>query len=199
MPRQVDHVKRRKEITAAAIRILSRGPGSQLTLRSLADELGGSITLVTHFFATREDLFVAIVDDLIQGYDEELADLEGGTDDITRLRTLLDWMSPSSRADIAKETGRVALIAHRGEQDSVEYFFDAMEKRMRQLLRSHLQPLVPRSELNVAVNFLRVVVNGVVLSAVEHPSSWSRAKQARVLDRALVAIGVGDGRAPSAR
>lgn len=191
MPRQVDHAQRRKDITAAAIRILSRGPGSQLTLRTLADELGGSITLVTHFFASREDLFKAVVDDLIDSYDAELAALEQGADDVTRLRILLDWMAPSSRADVEKETGRVALIAHRNDQDSVDYFFRAMEKRMRQLLRSHLEPLLPPETLSHGVDFLRVTVDGMVLSAVEHPTRWSRKRQERLLDTALGALGIG--------
>jgi len=190
MPRQVDHRQRRKDITAAAVRILSRGPTSQLTLRSLAEELGGSITLVTHFFANRDDLFVAIVDDLIAGYDAEIAKLEEGEDEVERLRTLLRWMVPSKRSDIERECGRVALIAHRAEHQHVQYFFDSMERRMRGLLQSHLRPLVPREELNASVDFLRATVNGIVLSAVEHPQRWPRARQFKTIDLALRGLGI---------
>ena len=72
MPRYVDPLTRRMEITSAAMRILARGGPQALTLKSLAEEMGGSITLVTHFISNRAELFTAVVDDLTESYDEEL-------------------------------------------------------------------------------------------------------------------------------
>ncbi|VXB14259.1 TetR/AcrR family transcriptional regulator [Aeromicrobium sp. 9AM] len=185
MARHVDHVERKREIAQAAIRILGRGGTSALTLKSLAEELGGSITLVTYFFSSRAEIFAAVVDDLVAGWDEELAQLEEGADAVGRLKILLEWLLPLDPEDVANESGRIALIPHRGEHASIDRFFDVMEYRMRGLLRSHLMGLVPANELEAAVSLLRATVNGVVLSTVEHPNLWSRDDQLAVIDAAM--------------
>ena len=190
MPRQVDHIARRRDITTASVRILARGGPQALTLRSLAEELGGSITLVTHFFANRADLFAAVVDDLIASYETELNELEAGADDLTRLVIFLRWMLPLSPEDVQTEAGRVSLISHRDEHASIQRFFDVMEDRMRALLRSHLEPLELSVELDVAAAFLRATVNGIVLSAVEHPDLWPAQVQLASLNIALNGLGI---------
>ncbi len=197
MARHVDHAERKREIAEAAVRILARGGASALTLKSLAEELGGSITLVTYFFSTRAEIFTAVVDDLVAGYDAELAQLEEGADPLGRLKILLEWMLPLTPEDVASEAGRIALIPHRGEHASIDRFFDVMEYRMRGLLRSHLMEVVPANRLEPAVSLLRATVNGLVLSAVEHPNLWSRDEQLAVIDSALRSLNAGvDAKAP---
>jgi AcrR family transcriptional regulator len=188
MPRHVDPIERRREITSAAVRILARSGPRNLTLKSLGEELGGSITLVTHFFANREDLFSAVVDDLIAAYDAELADLEEGAGPEERLRILLHWMLPLDAEDREQEAGRIALITHRSEHDSIEQFFAKMERQMRSMLRQHLADLDLGVDLDVATAFLRSSVNGIVLSAVEHPELWPPDAQRQAIELALQAV-----------
>lgn len=190
MPRVVDPYARRLEITNAAIRVLARGGTQALTLKSLAEELGGSITLVTHFFANRDELFVAITDELINSYDSLLDLSDQELDAYGRLRALLIWLSPVTADDVATETGRIALIWRRDEHDSIEHFFTAMEDRMRSLLRQRLEGMVPARDLDKSVAYLRAVTNGLTLSAVEHPDLWPRKQIEWVIDRALVGLGI---------
>ena len=189
-PRQIDPVQRRTDITSAAIRILARGGASALTLRSLAKELGGSITLVTHFFSTREDIFTALIDDVASGYEEELAQLEDGADAESRLRILLEWLVPLSDEDVAQEAGRIALISQRGSHAGIDHFFEVMESRVRKLLEDRLAPLLPAKEVGGAVDYLRATTNGVVLSSVEHPEVWTRERRLAVLETALRTLAV---------
>jgi AcrR family transcriptional regulator len=190
MPRQVDPVERRRQITSAAINILAAGGASALTLKSLAEELGGSITLVTHFFSSREDIFTAIVDDLANGFDAELEALEKGADAHGRLRILLEWMIPLAAEDVDQESGRIALISQRHTHQGIDHFFSVMESRVRGLLRSHLEPLVAESELPLYVDYLRALTNGLVLSSVEHPEIWTRERLVAVLDTSTRALGL---------
>jgi AcrR family transcriptional regulator len=184
MPRRVDATERRLAITTAAVRILARGGSSALTLRSLAEELDGSITLVTHFFSNRSDLFAAIVDDYVESYDAELAELERGDDAPGRLRRLLHWMLPLTPEDIEREAGRIALISMR-EDPNIDHFFVANERRARELLTSHLDTLLPPPAIPHAVDVLRSVVNGLVLSAVEHPDIWTARRQLDVIETTI--------------
>lgn len=188
MPRQVDPYQRRREITSAAIRILARSGPRNLTLKSLGEELGGSITLVTHFFANRDDLFNAVVDDLIEAYDSELAGLEEGAGPEERLRILLNWMLPIEAEDREQEAGRIAMITHRAEHTSIAQFFDKMEQQMRAMLRQHLAALDLTVDIEAATGFLRAAVNGLVLSAVEHPELWPAEAQKEAIDLALSAV-----------
>lgn len=185
MPKYVDPVARRREIADAAVRILARGGASALTLRSLADELGGSITLITHFYANRDDLFDAIVDDRISQYESELAELEDGASPEDRLRILLEWMLPGDDDSTSREAGRIALVPHAGESASIQRFFDVMETTMRRLLTERVAELDLAVDPDLAVAFLRSTINGIVLSRVEHPELWPAERQRAALQLAL--------------
>lgn len=187
MPRLIDHAERRTAIAHAAIRILARGGTQSLTLKSLARELGGSITLVTHFFATRGELFEALIDDLVSSYEASLQELDAGRPADERLRRLLDWMVPRNPEEAEMEAGRLALISQRGEQASIDHFFQVMEDRMRDLLRERVRPLLEAGpdDVEAAVDHLRAVTNGLTLSVVEHPELWTPERIDRVLDTTL--------------
>ncbi|MDR6639497.1 TetR/AcrR family transcriptional regulator [Paenarthrobacter nitroguajacolicus] len=190
MPRQVDPIERRRQITSAAINILATGGASALTLKSLAEELGGSITLVTHFFASREDIFTAVVDDLAESYDSELQALEAGADAAGRLKILLEWMVPLSPQDVDQESGRIALISQRHTHQGIDHFFEVMENRVRGLLSSHLEPVVPERDVPQLVDYLRALTNGLALSAVEHPEIWTKERVLGVIHRSIEALGL---------
>lgn len=190
MPRQVDPIERRRQITSAAINILATGGASALTLKSLAEELGGSITLVTHFFASREDIFTAVVDDLAESYDSELQALEAGADAAGRLKILLEWMVPLSPQDVDQESGRIALISQRHTHQGIDHFFEVMENRVRGLLSSHLEPVVPERDVPQLVDYLRALTNGLALSAVEHPEIWTKERVLGVIYRSIEALGL---------
>ncbi|WP_405663024.1 MULTISPECIES: TetR/AcrR family transcriptional regulator [unclassified Streptomyces] len=190
MPRYVDHDQRRADIVEAAKHVLANGGPAELTIRSVAKRLGGSITLVTHFYPTRPELMRAVVTAMNEAYDTELADLETGADAHGRLRILLEWMLPLTDQEWVNESGRVQLLSQRGKDASFEEFADSTDARMRDLLRRHLEPLVPEDRVETYVDLLRVTVNGIVLAAVEHHDDWPAKRQLAVLEEALTAFGL---------
>ncbi|RAK28774.1 TetR family transcriptional regulator [Actinoplanes lutulentus] len=190
MPAPIDRDVRVREIRDAAFRLLSeRGPAA-LTIRGLATELGGSSTLVTHFFANRAELLKGITESAIEDYDEEIAQLEQGADARQRLRILLEWMLPLDEEQVRAERGRVMLIGHAESDLNVGEFFVAMDRKMRELLRSHLTGLVDEEDVDETVEFLRVFTNGVVLSVAEHPTLWDTKRQQKLLQHTLELLGV---------
>ncbi len=152
--------------------------------------MGGSSTLVTHFVATRDDLFTTIVEETLATYDEELAELEAGAGPSERLWIFLRFLLPLSSEDSLGEAGRIAMIPRRGDHAGVDHFFDEVENKTRALLRSHLEECVPPEDVDLAVSYLRASVNGVVLSSIEHPDRWPPAEQLAVLRLALRALGI---------
>lgn len=192
MPRHVDRAQRRRDVTTAAIKLLAdRGPGA-LTFRELARAMGGSITLVTHYYPNRASLLEGITKQLIDDFDTDLAEQQAGLRPSAKLRALLEWMLPLDEAGRDEELARILLLGARDPELPLQQFFDAIEAKMRSLLRDHLAALIPPNDVEPTVEALRVLVNGVVLSVVEHPSEWTRPRQIAVLDRLLVALGLGD-------
>jgi AcrR family transcriptional regulator len=190
MPRIVDRAQRRRDITTAAIKLLAeRGPAA-LTLRELAREMGGSITLITHFYPNRSALLEGITDQAFADYDADLARLETDLAPPARLRVLLEWMLPLDESSRKEEIARIMLLGSGDSDLPVQRFFDAMESKMRGLLRDHLSPLVPGGEVEPTAETLRVFTNGVVLSVAEHPADWPPARQLGLLDRVLNALGL---------
>jgi AcrR family transcriptional regulator len=183
LPRSVDHDERRREIAGAAIRLLAKRGPRGLTLRALADELGGSITLVTHFFPNRRALLNAVTSQVLEDSATDLASFENTQlAPADRLRAFLTWLLPTTAETLQLERGRVLLSAESDAHFNVQEFFDTWERAIRDLIERHVAPLVPESERQFYVDLLRVVQNGVVLSSVEHPKYWTPEKQIAFID-----------------
>jgi AcrR family transcriptional regulator len=183
LPRSVDHDERRRDIARAAIRLLAKSGPRGLTLRALADELGGSITLVTHFFPNRRALLDAVTNQLIEESATDLASVDNTQlTPARRLRAFLMWLLPTTAEALQLERGRVLLSAESDAHFNVQEFFDTWERAIRDLIERYVSPLVPENERQFYVDLLRVVQNGVVLSAVEHPKYWTPEKQTAFID-----------------
>lgn len=189
MPRSVDHDERRREVARAAIRLLARKGPRGLTLRALADELGGSITIVTHFFRNRSAILDAVTQQILEDGAGELAALGG--DEVSpedRLRGLLHWLLPTNDEALALERGRVMMAAESDAHFNVQNFYDTWEEKTRELIGDYLPPAVPANRREFYVDLVRVIQNGVILSAVEHPKYWTPAKQEAFIDALMPLI-----------
>jgi AcrR family transcriptional regulator len=191
MPRHVDHERRRKEILETTIAVISDSGIRGLSFRSVADRLGGSTIVVTHYYPTIKDLVDDLAVRLVESWDLELAMLEAGVDDpYQRLWALLAWLLPVTEKTRREERARINLLADELAGHEHRAQFDANEKRIRRYLREHVSELVDGDEVERAVELLRVVINGIVLSACEHPTKWPRRRQLAVIELALVGLGI---------
>jgi AcrR family transcriptional regulator len=185
MPRVVDHDERRQQIARAAIELIARDGTPGLTMRALARELGGSLTLVTHYYASRSDLMRDLAAQLTAAWRDELAELEiGVSDPVERLRVLLDWLLPLTDEGRQEEWSRFAMLMERSDPECRAVLID-FDRGMRDILRQHLRGIVPKDRLTSAVNLLRAVTNGVVLDAMVAPESWTATRQRAVVEHAL--------------
>lgn len=196
---KVDKADRLRDIYDAAFEILARGGFSALTLRELADALGGSMTLVTHYFPTQNDLMHGVLEHQFERFDDELETLAIGEEPAQRLRTLAEWFLPLDDESWNLERARV-LLAIRSESDDewMRPHLNRIDARMRSHLRDALRPLVGPTDLDLAVDMLRMVLNGIVLSAVEHRGHWTAERQLAVLDRLWATLPWKEHRAPGA-
>lgn len=196
MPRHVDIELRRREIAEATLAVLSSQGYRGLTFRSIAEHMGGSTTLVTHYFKTQQELLEEVASFTLATWDAEIKALDAHAKDPTqRLVDLLHWLIPVSETDLAGEVARIHLLAGQLLGDEHRALFEAWDRQMRGYLRTHLEDLVAEQDLERTVELLRVVTGGVVLSVVEHPDLWSAERKFAVIDDVLGLLGL----KPSAR
>jgi AcrR family transcriptional regulator len=191
MPRSVDHEARKREIIAATNEVISEVGLQGLTLRGVGEKLGGSTTLVTHYYSSQADLLDGFATSLLESWQQEVVELERGTDDPRqRLLLFLRWLLPLSEKALVEETSRINLLAEGILGADTRFMFEAWETQMRDLLRAHLDGLVPPDQLEGTIEMLRVVTNGLTLSAIEHPDLWPAERQLAVLRQAVSFMGL---------
>ncbi|MEV0222102.1 TetR/AcrR family transcriptional regulator [Streptomyces sp. NPDC050704] len=188
MPKYVDPELRAKEITDAAVRVLGEGGFAKLTLRNLAKRLGGSITLVTHYFPNRDVLITGILEHFFAESDQFAEELAAIADPAERLHAALLWFLPVDEETLVRERGRIALVAHRDADAAVDDFITRLEPAMRAILAQGIAGFVEDDEFEVTLDLLRSWTTGMALSAVEHPEIWTVERQLRALDRFLALL-----------
>lgn len=191
MPRNVDHDERRREILEATVRVLAKRGIRGLSFRAIARELGGSTTLVTHYFGSQADLLQGVADSFAAEIEAEIVErLEAIDDPHERLLILLEWLVPATEEALLQEKARITVLADRLTGEEVDQGFELWEVRVRALLRTHLRQLVPAAEVDLRVDMLRVLTNGLTLSAVEHPEVWTRERLIVAIKKAIEDMGL---------
>ena len=152
--------------------------------------MGGSSTLVTHYFASRQALLDALAE-VVAEWPANLAELEEGVEDPReRLRLFMRWLVPSDEQSLVAERGRVNLNGEHDARVRTQHLFDTWDRHVREHLRRHLKALVPARQIEATVDLLRSITNGITLSAVEHPAEWRKERQFAVIDDALARLGL---------
>ncbi|MDO8392502.1 MAG: TetR/AcrR family transcriptional regulator [Actinomycetota bacterium] len=185
MPKYVDHDDRRRDILEATQQVLADLGPRGLTVRAVAQRMGGSSTVVTHYFGTRE----ALIDGVVATFGEwpdQLRELEAGvTDPRARLRLFLQWLVPYDEHALMEERGRINLLAERGRHMPVDHLFNGADATVRKLLEDRLKVLVPAKQRPGVIDLLRAATNGITLATIEHPGEWNATRQFAVIDRLL--------------
>ncbi len=191
MPKHVDHDLRRREILDATCRVLGEGGLKALSFRNVAQSLGGSTTLVTHYFASQDALLDGLAGWLVDDWEKEIGGFESTVEDPhERLVLLLEWLVPFDENSLTSERARIALLAERLGGQETRDIFDSWERRMRKLIRDHLTGLVPAGELEMRVDMVRVLTNGLTLSTIEHPEIWTKERLRSVLLQGIADMGI---------
>lgn len=183
MPRYVDPEERVRDIVQASLKTLSEGGPAELTLRKIAQRMGGSITLITHYFPNREALLTAVLEYVLADADVVVEELSEIADPQERLRAALEWFLPNDEESWVEERARVALVTHQNAEPLIREHLQRMEPAMRAVLVKGLEDVVPSAELEGTVDVVRVWVSGMALSVVEHPDMWTAERQLAALRR----------------
>jgi AcrR family transcriptional regulator len=189
MPKVVDHEERRAEVAAAVWRIVSRDGLEAATVRRVAAETGMSTSVVSHYFAGKDDLLrLAFRIVLDRGRERAIADSAHGG----RARALLATALPvddARRAEARVWFAFLGLAVSRPElAEDQRRAYAAWRGQVAAALRDEGLPAGRDAETEAAA--LIALVDGLTVQATFAPERMTSARQLALLDERLAELGL---------
>jgi AcrR family transcriptional regulator len=185
---EVDYDRRRREIARVIARLWAARGERACTMRTVAAELGTSMTVITRAFASRAEMMrftrEAVLGEWAAATDAALA---AETTPSGKLRALLLQQCPIDERTLADGALWLQTLApqHRDED------LIAGNRRFNDELLATAEPLL--EELGVdrsAARLLMVAVYGLNAAAVEDPAAWTFERVEQALDDILCRFGI---------
>jgi AcrR family transcriptional regulator len=192
MPKLIDHEERRAEVAAAVWRVVSAEGVEAVTVRRVAAETGMSTSVVSHYFAGKDELLrlaFRLVVERARARAEAAARAAGGAG---RARALLVTGLP---VDAARRTEAriwfsfLGLALTRPELATEQRnAYRAWRGALAAALRAEGLPAELDAEAEAAG--LIALVDGLAVQAAFEPRRLTTARQLALLDERLAALGV---------
>jgi AcrR family transcriptional regulator len=183
----IDHAERREKIAEIAARVIARDGLEAATVRRIAAEVGYSTTIVTHYFASKEELLLYAFRFVAKQSGERLdrvvardpADLVGALLALTAVdeSSYLGWRVYVAFWERAKFDPVFAAEQRAGIDDAL--------KRIGIVARNRFGG---REDLRTAVQMLITVVHGISVQALFDPDSWPPAQIQEALTRVVTMV-----------
>jgi len=186
VPRSVDAVERRHELTEAAARLIAQSGIGAATMRGVATEAGWSTGALTHYFADKRELLLATLQTSLRRRRDQgpaPADDSPGAVLHAALAAALPLDDDSRRhwmvtvAFCAEAAGDAELAA--AQQDAYRQFL----RRVTRLVGRVTAGAEP--EARRTAERLIALIDGVALQALFDPASWPAERQLAALDEEL--------------
>ena len=173
MPIEVDEARRLDEIAAATIEVARERGVRSVTIRAVAERLGGSTAMITNYLSNRSDL---MLNALRRAEEDWTKDLEGELDGVPerdRLSVAARWMCTTERDDEVLRRLRMEIASAGSSAGSA-----IEEDRRTTSRRSHEELAALAEEAGVgdpelSADVLHLLFRGYWLSTLEDPEVWS--------------------------
>lgn len=201
MPRTVDVAERRARVAAAARAVIARDGLDGASVRRVAAEAGSSTTVVTHWFADKEALLAAAVEDAYRAVAVRMAaHVEAGPGGLPTLRAVLLETLPLDAERAAEARVWMAFWSMAVTHPALRAVQRAGYHQWREVVAGPLAQAAARGEIATAQDprnageQLMCLVDGLLMQATLEPDRLPPARQVELLDAALAGLGAGTGR-----
>jgi AcrR family transcriptional regulator len=180
---------RRTEVAAAAWRVIAREGLDRASMRAIAQELGASTGVVTHYFRDKDALILFALERVFESVLTDMNALMVGPLGLDQLEQMICLALPLERGD---RLDWQVWLAFLGYSIGREHLVLAHQKRyevLRQILGQALADLqavnLIRADLDVRLeaNALIALVDGIGTSVVICPEQFSVAQQQYLVRR----------------
>ncbi|MBD2258531.1 TetR/AcrR family transcriptional regulator [Pseudanabaena sp. FACHB-2040] len=179
----MSHADRRLEVSEAAWRVIVREGLDRTTMRAIAQELGSTTGVVTHYFRDKDDLMLFALDRVIERTINHMQTCTQGYEGLDRLRQLVFSPLPLEPGD---EDGWSVWIAFLGYAVGREHLMAEHRRRYAQLheiLEKELKALQAAKliredlDLSLEANALIAFIDGIGTGFVVNPAQFDPDKQ----------------------
>jgi AcrR family transcriptional regulator len=181
--------ERRIEVAKAAWQVIIREGLDRTSMRAIAQELGSSTGVVTHYFRDKEELILFALELVFENVAAEMTARAQGQQGIDRLEQMIFVALPMENVD--RDDWKV-WVAFLGYSIGREHLIQEHRKRydlLRQIISQELADLqtakLIRADLDLTfeANALIALVDGIGTGVVIYPEQFSPAQQQYLLRR----------------
>ncbi len=185
---------RRIEVAKAAWRVIGREGLDRASMRAIAQELGSSTGVVTHYFRDKEELTLFALEQVFENVLEDMKVCAKGRQGIDRLEQMIFAALPLEATD--REDWKV-WVAFLGYSIGRKHLVQEHRKRydfLRQIICQELADLrtdkLIRAELDLTLeaNALIALVDGIGTGVVIYPEQFSAEQQQYLVRRHINAL-----------
>ncbi|WP_375515486.1 TetR/AcrR family transcriptional regulator [uncultured Nostoc sp.] len=174
---------RRIEVTKAAWRVIVREGLDRASMRAIAQELGSSTGVVTHYFRDKEELILFALEQVFENVLEDMKTCAEGRQGIDRLAQMIFVALPLEDIDKADWKVWVAFLGYSIGRDRLVQEHQKRYDFLRQIICQELadlqKALLIRADLDLTLeaNALIALVDGIGTSVVICPEQFSADQQ----------------------
>ncbi|MBN3947024.1 MAG: TetR family transcriptional regulator [Nostoc sp. NMS7] len=185
---------RRIEVTKAAWRVIVREGLDRASMRAIAQELGSSTGVVTHYFRDKEELTLFALEQVFENVLEDMKICAEGQQGIDRLAQMIFVALPLEDIDKADWKVWVAFLGYSIGRDRLVQEHRKRYDLLRQLICQELADLqkakLIRADLDLTLeaNALIALVDGIGTGVVICPEQFSADQQKYLVRRHINAI-----------
>lgn len=185
---------RRIEVTKAAWRVIVREGLDRASMRAIAQELGSSTGVVTHYFRDKEELTLFALEQVFENVLEDMKTCAEGQQGIDRLAQMIFVALPLEDIDKADWKVWVAFLGYSIGRDRLVQEHRKRYDFLRQIICQELadlqKALLIRADLDLTLeaNALIALVDGIGTGVVICPEQFSADQQKYLVRRHINAI-----------
>ncbi|MGF1518887.1 MAG: TetR/AcrR family transcriptional regulator [Nodosilinea sp.] len=182
---------RRLEVAAAAWRVIIREGLDRASIRAIAQELGASTGVVTHYFRDKDELTLFALERV---FEKVIADMQAATHDWQGLERLEHMLLSALPLNASGIPGWQVWVAFLGYAIGRDHLMQEHRKRydwLRQILCKELATLQAAKlihenlDLTFEANALIALVDGIGTGVVINPEQFDAAQQQYLVQRHL--------------
>jgi AcrR family transcriptional regulator len=162
-----------EQVIEATLKVIEVGGVKEVTVRKVAEELGRSTTVITHYFPTREGLLdAALTQSFAQSKEQALLSMQGSKDE---LWAFLLWSVSAEHRKVWLQLVAAYLAGldpHVSKQ--IDDFVDWWDSQLLKLLKGRIARGRASQEVCDAIG---VVVEGILLSSDRELASGMSSEQ----------------------
>jgi AcrR family transcriptional regulator len=185
---------RRIEVVNAAWRVIVREGLDRASMRAIAQELGSSMGVVTHYFRDKDDLILFALERVFEHVLEDMNACEEGSQGIHRLEQMIFTALPLKMSDTDDWKVWIAFLGYSIGRENLVLEHRKRYSLLRQILAQELTALqltgLVRDDLDLdfEANVIISIVDGIGAGIVICPELFSTEQQQYLVRRHLQSL-----------